>query len=389
MSAKEHIDSTGDSSLFLQHSLPSLFEPWTLADMRMRNRFAMAPMSRWASPDGVPGTDVADYYARRALGGVGLIITEGSYVADRSAGPDTSVPRLYGEQSLAGWTRVIKAVHAAGSAIVPQLWHLGAERGAAPALFGSTPSVSPSGIAPGGHLVGRALAASDLAAVTDGFVTAAKHAKDIGFDGVELHGAHGYLLDEFLWPKTNLRTDRFGGSPANRARFPASVVEAIRDATDDGFPIIYRFSQWKNADYSAMLAASPHELGEILDPLVRAGVDAFHVSTRRYWQPAFPSLAGEGGRLTLAGWTKRITGLPVITVGQVGMSNDFGVAFERGGSSALASIEPLLARFAEGQFDAVALGRTLLADPNWVNKVRAGRLDTLIPFRAEHREVLW
>jgi 2,4-dienoyl-CoA reductase-like NADH-dependent reductase (Old Yellow Enzyme family) len=390
MSSKGHYEGQmGDLSLF-QKSTAGLFQPWDLANLRVSNRFAMAPMSRWSSPDGVPGVDVADYYARRARGGVGLIITEGTYVADPSAGPDLTVPRMYGNESLAGWARVVDAVHAAGTAIIPQLWHLGAERGVAPELFPATASVSPSGIAPGGRSVGRGLlTALDLERAIGGFATAAANAMRTGFDGIELHGAHGYLLDEFLWHSTNLRTDEYGGAAASRARFPAAVVEAIRGEVGVGFPIVFRFSQWKNADYTATIADSPSELKTLLDPLARAGVDAFHVSTRRYWEPAFPTLTGADGRLGLAGWTKRITGLPVITVGQVGMDNDFSVAFEQGGLSGLASIEPLLMQFAAGQFDAVALGRALLADPDWVNKVRAGRFEDLIPFRAEHREVLW
>ena len=354
------------------------------------NRIAMAPMSRWASPDGVPGQDVADYYERRARGGVGLIITEGTYVDDPAAGPDTTVPRLYGEESLAGWSRVVGAVHRSGGLIVPQLWHLGAERGSSPTLNPAIPSVSPSGIAPSGAKVGRPLGnqgAIDEAIAS--FTRAATNAVRAGFDGIELHGAHGYLLDEFLWSRTNRRTDRYGGVPANRARFPAEVVTAIRAATGGRLPVIFRYSQWKNADYTARIAETPRELAALLSPLVEAGVDAFHASTRRYWEPAFPDLDGPDGELSLAGWTKRITSRPVIAVGQVGMDNDFDAAFRQDGESAIASISPLLDQLAAGEFDVVALGRALLADPNWADKVRAGLWDQLVPFRSEHRTILW
>ncbi|MBJ7340028.1 NADH:flavin oxidoreductase [Mycolicibacterium sp.] len=344
-----------------------LFRPLTVRSMTIPNRFAMAPMTRQASPGGVPGPDVAEYYARRAAGGVGLVITEGVRLPDPAAGFPESVPTLAGAEVLAGWRRVTGAVHAAGAVIAAQLWHQGAERGDADGVA----PVSPSGVNGLGQPVGRALATDELADVAAQFALAASNARDAGFDAVEIHGAHGYLLDEFLWEKTNLRTDRYGGSLAGRTRFPAEVVAAVRAAVGEDFPIIYRFSQWKGTDYDASIAADPAELQELLAPLVDAGVDVFHPSARRHYVAAFPDADPV---LSLAGWTKKVTGTPVIAVGSVGLDTAF---LSKGTRPVIApaSADPVIAQFEAGEFDVIAIGRALLADPTWVNRLRDDTLD--------------
>ncbi len=369
-------------------SVDALFEPFDVKSLHLRNRFAMAPMTRMFSPDGVPTADVAEYYRRRAAGGVGLIITEGTYIPDPAAGPDTAVPRHYGEQSLAGWKAVVDAVHSEGGQIIPQLWHLGIGRGDKPELNPEVESVGPSGLGLDGAPAGRALTGSDLEALRDAWVTAALNAKATGFDGIELHGAHGYLLDQFFWERTNLRSDRYGGSLEARVRFPAEVVAAIREAVGPDLAIVYRYSQWKSTDYNARIAATPDELARILAPLVEAGVDVLHPSTRRHWEPAFPELPGVDGELGLAGWTKKITGLPTITVGSVGLDKVFTTTFTGQGDSNVTRIDRLLEQHADGEFDLVAVGRALLADPEWVRKLREGRSDEHIPYRQEHQKTL-
>lgn len=151
-------------------------------------------------------------------------------------------------------------------------------------------------------------------------------------DGVELHGAHGYLLDQFLWAGTNRRTDAYGGDPVARTKFAAEIVAAVRETVSPDFPVIFRYSQWKQEAYDARLAQTPEELDAILTPLAAAGVDAFHASTRRYWLPEF-----EGSDLNLAGWTKKLTGRPTITVGSVGLDGDFIRAFAGEGAASAAS----------------------------------------------------
>jgi 2,4-dienoyl-CoA reductase-like NADH-dependent reductase (Old Yellow Enzyme family) len=132
------------------------------------------------------------------------------------------------------------------------------------------------------------LSIDELGTVAQAYARAARNAQSVGFDAVELHGAHGYLLDEFLWDKTNLRTDGYGGSAAARTRFPAEVVAAVRDSVGRNFPIVFRFSQWKADHYDAQIATSPAELEALLTQLVDAGVDVVHQSARRHYLPAFP-----------------------------------------------------------------------------------------------------
>lgn len=132
------------------------------------------------------------------------------------------------------------------------------------------------------------------------FAQAADDAKRIGFDGIELHGAHGYLIDQFFWGKTNRRTDRYGGDLVDRTRFAVEIVKACRRAVGPDYPIALRFSQWKSSDYTAKLAETPDELARFLAPLANAGVDIFHCSTRRCWESEFI-----GSDLNLAGWTKK------------------------------------------------------------------------------------
>ncbi|CAM5546036.1 MULTISPECIES: NADH:flavin oxidoreductase [Streptomyces] len=354
-----------------------LSRPITLNGLTVPNRIVMAPMTRMFSPGGVPGEDVRSYYARRAAAGVGLIVTEGTYVGHPSAGQSDRVPRFHGEEQLAGWAKVAEDVHAAGGTIVPQLWHIGMVRKQGDAPFPDAPPVGPSGLeAAGAEPTGKAMTQADVDDVIAAFAEAAAAAERIGFDGVELHGAHGYLLDQFLWAGTNRRTDAYGGDPVARTRFSAEIVAAVRAAVSPDFPVLFRYSQWKQQDYTARLAETPEELEAILTPLAAAGVDAFHASTRRYWLPEF-----DGSDLNLAGWTKKLTGKPVISVGSVGLDGDFINAFQ-GEGSPVKGIDNLLDRLEADEFDLVAIGRALLQDPEWAAKVLAGRFDELKPYDA-------
>ncbi|WP_227982734.1 NADH:flavin oxidoreductase [Nocardia spumae] len=354
-----------------------LSRPVALNNLTVPNRIVMAPMTRMFSPGGVPGDDVRSYYARRAAAGVGLIVTEGTYVGHESAGQSDRVPRFHGEEQLAGWAKVAADVHAAGGAIVPQLWHIGMVRNHGEQPYPDAPAMGPSGIrVDGTEATGRAMTQRDLDDVIAAFAEAAADAERIGFDGVELHGAHGYLVDQFLWAHTNRRTDTYGGDPVARTRFAAEIVAAVRAAVSPGFPVIFRFSQWKQEAYNARLAETPQQLEAILAPLAAAGVDAFHASTRRYWLPEF-----DGSDLNLAGWTKKLTGQPTITVGSVGLDGDFLHAFTGKGAE-LGSLDNLLDRLERDEFDLVAVGRALLQDPQWATKVLGGRIDELKPYDA-------
>ncbi len=347
-----------------------LGRPFTVGDLTVSNRIVMAPMTRNMSPNGVPGPDVAEYYARRAANNVGLIVTEGTYIHRPAAGAYDNVPHFYGEQSLAGWARVAERVHRAGGRIIPQLWHTGAARTAT-----EPPAESPSGVGLDGNPNGKAMTQTDIDATVAAFAEAAAAAERVGFDGVELHGAHGYLIDSFLWRGTNRRTDGYGGDPASRARFAAEVVAAVRAAVSSGFPIFFRLSQWKSENYQAKIAENPAELDRILTPLVDAGVDAFHASTRRYWLPEF-----DGSDLNLAGWVKKLTGKATVTVGSVGLDQEFLGSAGWQKRAGVVGIDQLLDRLDRDEFDLVAVGRALLANPDWATKALENRLDETIPY---------
>ncbi|MGW5787775.1 NADH:flavin oxidoreductase [Streptomyces sp. NPDC003757] len=354
-----------------------LARPATINGLTVPNRIAMAPMTRMFSPGGVPGEDVVSYYARRAAAGVGLIVTEGTYVGHDSAGQSDRVPRFHGDEQLAGWAKVAEAVHAAGGTIVPQLWHIGMVRKAGEPPFADAPAVGPSGLRIGeDEPTGTAMTRSDLDDVVGAFAESAAAAERLGFDGVEIHGAHGYLVDQFLWSGTNRRTDAYGGDPVARTKFAAEIVAAVREKVSADFPVIFRYSQWKQEAYDARLAETPEELEAILSPLAAAGVDAFHASTRRYWVPEF-----EDSDLNLAGWTKKLTGKTAITVGSVGLDGDFTKAFQ-GQGAPVGSLDNLLDRMERDEFDLVAVGRALLQDPQWAEKVLAGRFEALAPYDA-------
>jgi 2,4-dienoyl-CoA reductase-like NADH-dependent reductase (Old Yellow Enzyme family) len=361
-----------------------LFSPFRLKSLNLPNRIVMAPMTRSKSPDQVPGENVAAYYRRRAEGGVGLILAEGTSPEHLSASNDANVPAFFGEAALKGWANVLNEVKKAGGHIMPQLWHQGVVRHTGSGPYPDAPVMSPSGLSRPGKCVCEPMTQHDIEAVIAGFAKSAGYARELGFDGVEIHGAHGYIIDQFFWEGTNQRTDAYGGSIEKRTRFAVEIVEAVRRAVGPDFPIGLRFSQWKQQDFTAKLAHDPKELERFLAPLAAAGVDIFHCSTRRFWEPEFPET---GADLNLAGWTKKISGLPTITVGSVGLSEDFIAAYRQKGAET-AGIDRLLEMLGRGDFDLVAVGRALIVNADWPNKVGAGRFDQLAAFDPKALETL-
>lgn len=365
-------------------STSALFAPITVAGLDLRNRTVMAPMTRRFSPDGVPTEQVADYYRRRAEAGVGVIITEGVAIDHPAAVDHADIPHFHGS-ALNDWKAIAQSVKAAGAAFIPQLWHMGGHRSMTPKPPNSdTPSLSPSGIYQPGTTFGAAATEAEIATVIEAYAKAAGDAVAIGASGVEVHGAHGYLIDQFLWSSTNQRGDRYGGDLAGRLRFAIEVISACRTAVGSDFPIFLRFSQFKQVDYQARLCCSPDELAAFLEPLVDAGVDVFDCSQRRFWEPEF-----EGSPLNLAGWTKKISGKPTMTVGSVGLDGDVVASLREGvevvSASSLDKLEVMLER---GEFDLVGVGRALLADPLWVEKVRGAEAGQFVGFTRQALETL-
>jgi 2,4-dienoyl-CoA reductase-like NADH-dependent reductase (Old Yellow Enzyme family) len=353
-----------------------LFRPFALKQLVLKNRIVMAPMTRRKSPGGVPGADVAAYYRRRTEGGVGLIVTEGTYIPHPGAGFYPDVPHFYGEEALAGWKRVVEEVHAAGGLIFPQIWHVGLT---APVdLNTGQGAVGPSGLLKPGEQVREPMTQQEIDDVARAFGEAARSAERLGFDGVEIHGAHGYLIDQFFWEGTNQRTDQYGGDLVRRTRFAVQVIEEVRRNVSPGYPVCLRFSQWKLQDYSAKLARTSQELERFLEPLSAAGVDIFHCSQRRFWEPEF-----EGSPLNLAGWTKKLTGKPAITVGSVTLNQEFTTSFRNPDTATVTDIDDLLDRMDRSEFDLVAVGRSLIVNPDWPAIVQRGALDELQPFQRD------
>lgn len=356
----------------------ALFRPFHYRKLSLATRVVMAPMTRSFAPGGQPTREMAAYYLRRAMHELGLIITEGVIIDDPSASADANCPHFYGGGALRAWKQICRAVHTTPCKIAPQLWHVGMAR----PLQGDIPHpecapIGPSGIDPVTlEHTGETMSRSRIASVIDAYARAAADAKRLGFDAVEIHGAHGYLIDQFLWALTNKRQDEYGGDAVGRTRFAREVVQAVRKAVGRRFPIIFRFSQWKVGHYDARLAQEPRELAELLQPLCDAGVDIFHCSTRRFDRAEFA-----GSSLSLAGWVKKLTGKPAIAVGSVGLAREFSAEELRMPSAQAPGTLPRLAQMlSSGEFDLIAVGRSLLADPAWASKVRRGDENSIAPY---------
>jgi 2,4-dienoyl-CoA reductase-like NADH-dependent reductase (Old Yellow Enzyme family) len=370
-------------------SVAALFEPIRFGRATLPNRIAMAPMTRSKSPGKVSTPEMAAYYRRRAEGGTGLIITEGANPGHPAASGYPNVPFFDGEAALAGWKRVVDEVHAAGGVIIPQIWHVGSLRKTGMEPDPSVPGWGPSAVTHpalaqrGDTEVPHEMTEKDIDETIGAFERAARHAEALGFDGVELHGAHSYIIDQFFWEATNKRRDRYGGRTlAERTRFAVELIEAVHAAISPEFPLVFRFSQWKQGDYDHKMARTPRELEAFLRPLSEAGVDWFHCSTRDFDIPEFP-----GSDLNLAGWTKHLTGKPTITVGSVGLAIDFLRSYG-GQESGQAGLDALVRRLENREFDMVAVGRALLSDAQWANKIKEGRVTEIVPFKREHLGML-
>jgi 2,4-dienoyl-CoA reductase-like NADH-dependent reductase (Old Yellow Enzyme family) len=377
-----------------------LFQPLQIRSVTLRNRIVMAPMTRNFSPLGVPGVDVAAYYRRRAEGEVGLIITEGVGVDHPAALGDaglgeSNLPHMHGEASLKGWRHVVDEVHAAGGVIFPQLWHQGVMKAVGTGPHPEVAGCRPSGVwgPTGGRVISidasyvekmaaptQPMTEAEIWEVIAAYRRSARHAIDLGFDGIAIHGGHGYMVDNFLWEETNLRTDRWGGDRRRRSEFAVQVVKAIREEIGERYPIVFRFSQWKQQDFKARLANTPEELAEVLQPISDAGVDVFDGSVRYFNRAEFA-----GSELNLSGWAKKLTGKLAMTVGGVGLNNGM-YDTHKDSSAASDNLDLLMVRFNRGEFDLVAVGRAILDDSEWPRKARLG--DPFKPFDKQSLDVL-
>jgi N-ethylmaleimide reductase len=267
-----------------------LFTPYTLGDLALSNRLVLAPMTRSRALAGnVPNPLAATYYVQRAS--AGLLISEGTQVSRQGVGY-IRTPGIHSAAQVAGWKTITDAVHAAGGRIFAQLWHVG--RVSHPDFHDGHLPVAPSAIRGDGEAfttagrqplpTPRALTLDEIPGIVDQFRAAAANAKAAGFDGVELHGANGYLLDQFLRDSSNVRTDRYGGTRENRARFPLEVVDAVIDvwgAGRVGYKIAPYFSMFGMSDSNPVDTFS-----YLAEALSRRGVLYLHVAEPRAGGPA-------------------------------------------------------------------------------------------------------
>src|SRR5574341_323344 len=334
---------------------PRLFSPGRLGRLERRNRLVMAPMVvQLGAENGAVTQRTVDHYVRRAAGGAGLVIVEASYVAPegRAFGCQLGIDR---DGLVPGHVELVEAVHRCGAKVAVQIHHGGSR--AHPALTGGV-LLAPSPVpADGSSVVPRELTPAEIEALAASYARAAERARHAGYDAVEIHGAHGYLIHEFLSPVSNRRSDLYGGSPENRLRFAELVIRRVRDAVGARFPILFRMS----AEGGYGIEEAVH----IAKAVEAASADAIHVSAggiapiTLVAPDTSPMARPEGWLAAHAATIKERVAVPVIVVGEI---RHPGFA------------EELLA---QGNADFIALGRQLLADPDWTSKAQAGRDDEI------------
>lgn len=336
-----------------------LFEPFRLGQMQLKNRIVMAPMgSRYGAPGGLVSQRTIDYYEARAKGGAGLIIIEGSAPGTRcSLGNQLSL----GEDSyIEDWEKLAAAVHKHDAKIAVQLMHAGVEL-----RDGQPVQVSPSPVMVPTRNIGLSgkppheLTIDEIGEIIQWFAASAVRAMKAGIDGVEIHGAHQYIIASFLSSASNARTDKYGGTLGNKARFPVEVLQAVRRAVGPEYPVWIRLN---GQEYGVPNGVTLEETKRIVPMLVDAGAQAIHVSG--YGAGSFatksPLPDTEGFLLSSAAEIKKVTDVPVIAVGRLNV--DIGEQALR-----------------DGKADLIAFGRRLLADPELPNKARDNKLDDIRP----------
>jgi 2,4-dienoyl-CoA reductase-like NADH-dependent reductase (Old Yellow Enzyme family) len=335
-------------------------QPANIGGIGLANRFVVAPMSRVsAAADGTPTDEMTDYYAEFARGGFGLVFTEGTYTDTIHSQGYLNQPGLATQRHVDGWRRVTGAVHTTGTPILAQLMHAGAlSQGNA---YGAE-AIAPSAVAPLGLMleeyggtgrwpVPREMTPVDIDFVVAGFVDAAARAQAAGFDGVEIHAANGYLLDQFLTVYTNSRTDQYGGSVSNRIRLTARVVTEIRDQVGSEFVVGVRLSQTKVNDLKYRWPGEAEDAEVIFAAVADAGADYLHIASEGR---NFIDTARFADGRTITAVAKQVTGLPVIANG--------GMHDMRQAADVLDG----------GHADLLSIGRGALANPDLPGRLRDG-----------------
>jgi len=341
-----------------QVELKHVFQPITIKNMTVRNRFVIPPMDTgYGSEDHEVTDQLIAYWRRRAEGGMGLIIVEYTSIDPGGRCNGTQLG-IYDDGFIPGFRRLTDAVHEEGAQIALQIHHGGCR--AKPEHAGGeivAPSAFPD---PGVGVVPRELSVAEIGELVDAFAQAARRAKEAGFDAVEIHGAHGYLINQFLSPWFNRREDAYGGTFEKRLRFALEVVEAVREAVGPEYPIGFRVVGEELPLGSGLRLSDTVRIAQRLE---EAGVDLLHVSIGNV-APSLPAVIGPmakdwGFNVYSAAAVKRAVSIPVITVGRI--------------------TDPVLADqiVRDGHADMVAMGRASLADPEFPRKAKEGRLEEI------------
>jgi 2,4-dienoyl-CoA reductase-like NADH-dependent reductase (Old Yellow Enzyme family)/thioredoxin reductase len=339
----------------------NIFEPTSIGTMHLKNRIVMPPMgTNYAEAGGAVSQRMLDYYEARARGGLGLIIVEGSAPSVRCntyfQGPPSYQASLGDDEFIPGWRKLTDAVHKYDARVAVQIMHATLEN-----WDGKVVQVSPSPLIVPARMMRilgeppHELTLEEIAERVGWFASAARRAKEGGFDGVEVHGAHQYIISAFLSSATNQRTDRYGGSVENKARFLVEILQAIMNEVGPDFPVWVRFNA---REWGVDNGITIEETKQMVPLVVKAGAQALHVSgygVGSYITTA-PIADTPGFLIPMAEEVKKLTNVPVIAVGRLDL--------ELG--------ERILE---QGKADLIAIGRRLLADPELPNKAAEGRLD--------------
>lgn len=345
-----------------------LFSQFKLKDFMLKNRIGVAPMTRMsAAAESIPRQDVLDFLVRRAKNGTSIIFTEAIVTDYESAQGYPGQSRILTQPQIDAWKPVVREIQRQGAIAIMQMFHCG--RMAWPEANPANRSIAPSPITPKQdnpmtgepYPVPEAMSNFDIDHVITGFVETAKGAVEAGFDGIEIHGAHGYLINQFLSSYSNRRTDSYGGSVENRYRFAHEVIQAVRKVIPDDRLLTFRISNWGVADMEVSLFDSKEEYQEIIRRLANEPIDAISVSTYGYNEKAF------GTNKNMAQLTREITDLPLMICGGI---------FDR------ASSEEALQ-----DADIILSGKSLLLNPNWVEEVQAEK--ALNRYKSEEADIAY